>query len=439
MLKSKEYIKAVYRPYKPFLGSLILSGLANDKNFKAVWGKNSPIHDMILSEGVWYYSTTEIEKTSKIVFNFWRKKSNFLKTKKIFLQREKELIAATNGNFENYCNAFERYMPALLLPWRAEEPVADALHKSLSQHLSEKQTEKIMGELNIPEKDNFYKQEEHNLVTTKDIEAHVKKYVWLYSRYGSEKKYTVEEARKRLSEINKENYLLERRQEKKELSTTIEKAKKIIGRDAFLVDLFQYIIYYRTQRTDVMNKSAFLFIPKLKELARSRGLTHEQLLHCTKEELLKKIPAKEEINKRIRNHAIIIEDRKIYCLSGEEGKKIEKFLSMKIKKVDEFKGAIASPGKMVGKVKKIFGSSDFYKFETGDILVTSMTTPEMVPVMRKAAAFVTDEGGVTCHAAIISREMKKPCVIGTKIATKVLKDGDLVEVDADKGIVRKLK
>ena len=62
-----------------------------------------------------------------------------------------------------------------------------------------------------------------------------------------------------------------------------------------------------------------------------------------------------------------------------------------------------------------------------------------MPAMEKAAAFVTDEGGITCHAAIVAREMKKPCIIGTKIATKVLKDGDLVEVDAEKGIVRILK
>lgn len=74
----------------------------------------------------------------------------------------------------------------------------------------------------------------------------------------------------------------------------------------------------------------------------------------------------------------------------------------------------------------------------GDILVTPMTNPHMVPIMKKAAAFVTDEGGITCHAAILSREMKKPCIIGTKIATQVLKDGDRVEVDAEKGVVRKI-
>ena len=68
-----------------------------------------------------------------------------------------------------------------------------------------------------------------------------------------------------------------------------------------------------------------------------------------------------------------------------------------------------------------------------------MTTPDYIPAMKKAAAFVTDEGGITCHAAIIAREMKKPCIVGTKIATQILHDGDLVEVDADKGVVRIIK
>ena len=67
-----------------------------------------------------------------------------------------------------------------------------------------------------------------------------------------------------------------------------------------------------------------------------------------------------------------------------------------------------------------------------------MTMPRYLPAMVRAAAFVTDEGGITCHAAIIAREMRKPCIIGTKIATQVLKDGDMVEVDADNGVVRKI-
>jgi len=75
-------------------------------------------------------------------------------------------------------------------------------------------------------------------------------------------------------------------------------------------------------------------------------------------------------------------------------------------------------------------------FQDGDILVTSMTRPEFMPIMKRSGAVVTDEGGITCHAAIVSRELKKPCIIGTKIATQVLHDGDLVEVDADNGVVK---
>jgi pyruvate,water dikinase len=73
------------------------------------------------------------------------------------------------------------------------------------------------------------------------------------------------------------------------------------------------------------------------------------------------------------------------------------------------------------------------------ILVTGMTHPDFLPLMKKSRAIITEVGGITSHAAIISRELGIPCVIGTKIATKVLKDGDLVEVDADKGIVKILK
>jgi pyruvate,water dikinase len=100
---------------------------------------------------------------------------------------------------------------------------------------------------------------------------------------------------------------------------------------------------------------------------------------------------------------------------------------------------MASPGIVKGVVKVCESVSDIDKVQTGEILVASMTRPEYLPAMQKAAAFITDEGGITCHAAIIAREMKKPCIIGTKKATKVLKDGDLVEVDSNKGIVRKLK
>ena len=94
----------------------------------------------------------------------------------------------------------------------------------------------------------------------------------------------------------------------------------------------------------------------------------------------------------------------------------------------------------LGKLKvKLRFVEEISKMEDGCVLVACMTQPEFVPAMKKAVAVITDEGGLTCHAAIISRELGIPCVIGTKNATQVLKDGEIVEVDADNGVVKVLK
>lgn len=93
-------------------------------------------------------------------------------------------------------------------------------------------------------------------------------------------------------------------------------------------------------------------------------------------------------------------------------------------------------------IKTVFSdkmAEEIAKVGKGDILVAETTGPEMIIACKKAGAIITDEGGTTSHAAVVSREFGIPCIIGTKIATKVLKDGDLVEVDAEKGVVRKLK
>lgn len=108
--------------------------------------------------------------------------------------------------------------------------------------------------------------------------------------------------------------------------------------------------------------------------------------------------------------------------------------------VTEFKGIVASKGKVRGTVKVVLDvHNDSAKLHKGDILVTSMTRPEYLSLMSIASAFITDEGGLTCHAGIVAREMNKPCIVGTKTATKILKDGDIVEVDANRGVVTILK
>ncbi|HOS81196.1 MAG TPA: phosphoenolpyruvate synthase [Methanolinea sp.] len=99
------------------------------------------------------------------------------------------------------------------------------------------------------------------------------------------------------------------------------------------------------------------------------------------------------------------------------------------------KGQGASPGIASGRVVIIHDARDAGKVKEGDILVTRMTNPDMVPAMRRVAAIVTDEGGMTCHAAIVSRELGTPAVVGTKTATQVLKPGQLVTVDGEKGFI----
>lgn len=113
--------------------------------------------------------------------------------------------------------------------------------------------------------------------------------------------------------------------------------------------------------------------------------------------------------------------------------------SEKMSESQEITGQVAHPGKIRGKVKLVFGAQHNSKVKKGDVLVSVSTSPQLLPAMKLAAAFVTDMGGITSHAAIVAREFRKPCVVGTKIATHILRDGDLVEVDANKGIVKIIK
>jgi len=133
-----------------------------------------------------------------------------------------------------------------------------------------------------------------------------------------------------------------------------------------------------------------------------------------------------------------IERGKVYILQSRAITTIKERKEEKAVKGDVrilLKGLGASPGIGIGKVKVIESEREISKVEEGDILVTTMTTPDVVPAMKRASAIVTDEGGMTCHAAIVSRELGVPAVVGTKEATKVLKDGMVVTVDGEKGVV----
>lgn len=162
----------------------------------------------------------------------------------------------------------------------------------------------------------------------------------------------------------------------------------------------------------------------------------------------------EELERYLQNQALpnerILQKRfarsALYCEKGIAriflGKKVDvlesQIVNQGTKDTVVIKGISAYAGQAKGTARIVRDPHRVGRFCVGDILVTGMTRPEFLPVIRKANAIITDAGGVLCHAAIIARELRKPCIIGTEIATKVLKDGDRVEVDATKGIVRKL-
>lgn len=123
------------------------------------------------------------------------------------------------------------------------------------------------------------------------------------------------------------------------------------------------------------------------------------------------------------------------AITTKAKERIEKIDSSHYGKNKLLQGTGASPGIVTGKVKLILRKDDITKIENGDIIVTTMTSPDLVPAMSKSAAIITDLGGRTCHAAIVSREMGIPAIVGTQKATRILRDTQEVTVDAYNGIV----
>jgi phosphohistidine swiveling domain-containing protein len=118
--------------------------------------------------------------------------------------------------------------------------------------------------------------------------------------------------------------------------------------------------------------------------------------------------------------------------------KVQNYLWPKINVKKSLKGVSIYPGHIKARVYSVDEKNSYKIPSYNYVIVASMTHPNLFNLIKKSVGLVTDEGGILCHAAIIARELKKPCVIATKLATKIFKDGDTIEVDADKGIVRKI-
>lgn len=206
---------------------------------------------------------------------------------------------------------------------------------------------------------------------------------------------------------------------------------------------FHYLEEARVYAEPVFKVSEDFVRSIVSQISKSTSYSEELLLCLTKKELdkffkTKKLPNKKILKNRHTFSSIFADNRVQTITNGPKARKIFKTISF-VKKTNAVHGQSAFNGKVKGVVRIIFDPSKYETFSDSEILVTGMTRPEFLHLMQKAGAIITDSGGILSHAAITARELKKPCIIGTKIATKVLKDGDLVEVDANVGTVKIIK
>lgn len=183
----------------------------------------------------------------------------------------------------------------------------------------------------------------------------------------------------------------------------------------------------------------------LKEISKRTSYRNEKLKYAVATEipgiLSNHTPSLRELAAREKGSVFVMTRKGHYAATGREVERIRKMMlgALDHDRAQDIRGLSASLGKAIGRVKVLRSSREIDKVKTGDILVAVMTRPDYVSAMKRAAAIVTDEGGITSHAAIVSRELGVPCIIGTKIATSVFRDGEMVEVNANHGWIRKLQ
>ncbi|MBD3313975.1 hypothetical protein GF345_06035 [Candidatus Woesearchaeota archaeon] len=281
-----------------------------------------------------------------------------------------------------------------------------------------------------------------------DVKDHLDRYCWTNCSWGGSREYTAQDLIAEIKELlDKDLDEIESRK-KGATEENIKRKKDLIEKHGFARDILDIaeLTAFFSYLQDLRKENALMFIYYenmfLKEFSRRFNMDIEdlKLFDITEiKDLIKNNRIKEEAEKRKGLFLIEYTEDRIRVYTEDARKYFDMIVKKDVEDIKELKGRSASSGKAIGIARVIYGQEEFSKFKEGDILVTGMTRPEFTPLMKKAKAIVTNDGGVTCHAAIFSREFEIPCIIGTRIATKVLKDGDKVEVNADKGIVRRIE
>ncbi|MBI4100499.1 hypothetical protein HY439_02050 [Candidatus Microgenomates bacterium] len=261
-----------------------------------------------------------------------------------------------------------------------------------------------------------------------DISPILKNYFWIRNSYYGIHRLTEEEIK---TEVRKKIGKVKQKPTRMKDPTSLSKELIQVGKDMVLM---------QDIRKKYMMKAAYFLHEHLKVIGERLGLSMMQMEQTVPQEVLhidKLMPELGEQLKIRQRSCTIAYDPKvgIKVFSGQIF--FPKGVQRKAK--FEVRGMVACGGKSVGRAKIVKNVDQIYKVNHGDIIVSPMTSPDLMPAIRRCVAIVTDFGGITCHAAIVAREFNVPCIVGTHDATEKIHDDDLVEVDANSGIVRVLE
>ncbi len=474
-MKKWVYLQSKHNMYLSPWSILICKSFTEDANKLLV---NDGFQEVALSfiDGriTWYGIKNIIDQVVKENTSFIIKNPDYMKkVKKRFLKKLEKLndflkkikkidysSLSNKGLWKLYFDYIKLYRSSYL--W--SEPLPFLVKETLSDYIKEVLVKKGVSDVNeyvsllvSPNKMSFMMREEYDLLKiackpklfNSMINKHVNDYNWLVYDYGVKvlkESYFVQRLKKMNDPSVQLNNIECKFKDLKKKQVLLKKKLKLDRNLIKIIEVVKICSFLMDHKKEVFTKSHLIFRPVLKEIAKRLKLNLKLVQYLTIEEirqglLFDKKYCKEDINKRDDYSIFIFKNNGIKMLVGKEAKQFfnEKLKTKSVNSdVKVLKGTSASLGKVRGQVKVIVNTKQLNKLRKGDVLVAVMTSPDYIVAMRKASAIITDEGGMTCHAAIVSRELGIPCIVNTKIATKLLKDGDLVEVDANKGVVRKV-
>lgn len=266
------------------------------------------------------------------------------------------------------------------------------------------------------------------------IKAFFEKYQWLLSLDVHKTTWSLQAVKEYIADIKPIKH-------SKQLSFE-EAAKDLNEEEIRIFKMIKELAYIKDARDDYRRQGIFMIQPFFIEIGTRMGIGIKEIAYLTEEEIInflddKKIDVSKGKLRKQKGFMMYVEDQKVKLIEDDFEQEMQKqgFVIEKIS-IQQVKGSVACKGNAKGRVVIVRTIHDILKVKKGDVLVAVTTHPDYVPAMQKAVAIVTDEGGILSHAAIVSRELNIPCIVGTKNATKVLEPGQEVKVDAINGVVK---